>query len=71
MGEEALDIDDIPIETLDLNVDIEMSKGIEGLASADKYYREAMKAEKSKKKSKRFVVHYFIMLCITSPNYYQ
>lgn len=49
-----MNVDDIPIETLDLNVDIEVPKGLDGLASSDRYYLEAKRAEKSKKKSRRY-----------------
>jgi len=52
-AEEIINVDDIPIETLDIGMDIEMSKGLDGLASSDKYYLEAMNAEKSKRKQKR------------------
>ena len=54
VAEEAINVDDIPIESLDLGVDIEISKGIDGLASADRYYLESVAAEKNKKKQKRY-----------------
>jgi len=53
VAEEAINVDEIPIETLDLNIELEMPKGLDGLASSDKYYREAMLADKQKKKEKR------------------
>ena len=54
VAEEALDVNEIPIETLDISLDIETSKGLDGLASADKYYLQSLAAEKSKKKQKRY-----------------
>lgn len=54
LGEDALNVDDIPIETLDLGVEIQASTGLEGLASADKYYQESLNAEKKRKKERRW-----------------
>ncbi|XP_067938013.1 AP-3 complex subunit delta-1-like [Watersipora subatra] len=53
VAEEAINVVDIPVETLDLNIDIEISKGIDGLARADRYYQESLAAEKEKKRQKR------------------
>lgn len=52
--EEAVNVDDIPIEQLDLNVDIETTQGLEGLAQSDKYYIESLKAEKKRSKERRY-----------------
>ena len=61
VAEEAIAVDDIPIETLTLDVELETSKGLDGLAKADKYYQEALAAEKKKKRSKKWVNRYFII----------
>lgn len=62
LAEEAINVDDIPIETLDLGVEIE-TKGIDGLASADRYYLESIAAEKNKKRQKRYEGTLFNVRC--------
>lgn len=70
VGVEAIDVDDIPIESLDLSEELKVSKGIDGLASADRYYLESVAAEKNKKKKRYLLVYllYFFVdlyICIT------